>query len=97
MLSVRDLPCVFNLDAWYTQEESRVNFLSFRLKTIDITSISGSDDQMAMVKYLLQNARVIEALKIGIDGIEYEEKLEISKMLLMLPRVSKTCSVYLLA
>lgn len=91
-----ELPSVFNLDAWYAQEESRAGCLSYRLKTIKIAAFCGSDDEVDMVKYLLQCARVLEVLKVDTRHIQFqshEKELEIRKMLLALPRASNTCDV----
>lgn len=83
------------LDGWNPLEECRVICLSSRLKTIEICSFKGNEDQMELVKFFMKNAKCLERTKININNQRCEEKYEMSKRLLMFPRASKECTVVL--
>ncbi|GKV34437.1 hypothetical protein SLEP1_g42812 [Rubroshorea leprosula] len=76
--------------AWFPVEES--SCLSFSLKKIEILSFEGTDDELEMTEYFLRSARVLESMTIHLTA-KYEEQLEITKELLVLPRTSSECIV----
>ncbi|KAK7818462.1 f-box/lrr-repeat protein [Quercus suber] len=62
------------------------------LKKILIWQFQGQKGEYKLVKYLLQNASVLSVFCIkSHNNLTIEEELKISKMLLFLPRGSKTC------
>uniref|UniRef100_A0A2N9I8T2 F-box domain-containing protein n=1 Tax=Fagus sylvatica TaxID=28930 RepID=A0A2N9I8T2_FAGSY len=67
--------------------------LLFRLKKISIWEFQGKKGEFKMVKYLLQNARVLRMFRIRTNHLTKEEELKITKELLLLPRGSVTCQV----
>ncbi|GMY31382.1 f-box/lrr-repeat protein [Fagus crenata] len=67
--------------------------LLFRLKRISIWEFQGQKGEFKMVKYLLQNARVLRMFSIRTNHLTKEEELKITKELLLLPRGSVTCQV----
>ncbi|GKV34425.1 hypothetical protein SLEP1_g42799 [Rubroshorea leprosula] len=79
-------------ETWHALEELRVNCLFTCLKKIEIFTFKGNEEHMKMVEYFLKTASVLENLEIHIWA-KYEERLEITNELLMLPRVSKDCRV----
>ncbi|KAK7813772.1 f-box/lrr-repeat protein [Quercus suber] len=64
------------------------------LKKILIWQFRGQKGEYKLVKYLLQNASVLSVFCIkSHNNLTIEEELKISKMLLLLPRGSKTCQL----
>ncbi|GKV22701.1 hypothetical protein SLEP1_g32549 [Rubroshorea leprosula] len=86
-----DEPLKWNPDPWYELKDSGASCL-LSLKTIEIRSFEGSEDEVKMVEYFLENARVLEKLEIQIWA-EIERRFLISKQLLALPRASQKCRV----
>ncbi|GKV34441.1 hypothetical protein SLEP1_g42816 [Rubroshorea leprosula] len=84
--------CYWDLAAWSLLEASKISCFSSCLKTIKILSFNGYADEMEIVKFFLNSARVLGSMEIHIHA-NYEALPEIIERLLMLPRVSKECNV----
>ncbi|GLU23589.1 hypothetical protein SLE2022_395820 [Rubroshorea leprosula] len=82
-LIIEELPDEWVVHLWLVD----ITCLSFRLKTIEILSFKGEENCMKMVEYFLSTAKVLEKMTIHIKEGEAKQ-LQITKELLMLPRVS---------
>ncbi|GKV22703.1 hypothetical protein SLEP1_g32550 [Rubroshorea leprosula] len=82
-------------DPWYELKESEPSCLLFGLKTIEVVSFVGDEDQMKMVGYFLESATVLENMKIQIQA-NLGEQFMITEELLMLPKVSEKCRVIII-
>ncbi|KAL6188730.1 hypothetical protein ACLB2K_040121 [Fragaria x ananassa] len=105
---LEDLVLDIDFSSWYDEEyEGCVPFeppdivpicVVSHLKTVSITQITGHDDQLDMVKYLLRYGEVLRNMTIVTCGILLfktrhitEEKFQ--KEILMYPKISNTCDV----
>ncbi|KAL6185832.1 hypothetical protein ACLB2K_041955 [Fragaria x ananassa] len=105
---LEDLVLDIDFSSWYDEEyEGHVPFeppeivpicVVSHLKNVSITQITGHDDQLDMVKYLLRYGEVLRNMTIVTCGILLfktrhitEEKFQ--KEILMYPKISNTCDV----
>ena len=63
------------------------------LKEIKICGFTGSKDEVELIKYLLQNAEVLEKMTIKRRNLHLEEENEFLKKLLMFPRGSRASQI----
>lgn len=69
------------------------------LRAISIDNFLGSEDELAMLRYILKNSRVLEELELhhtahmGTKEVDLETKLCILKKISKLPRGSETCAI----
>ncbi|GLT86313.1 hypothetical protein SLE2022_044580 [Rubroshorea leprosula] len=81
----------WNPNPWYELRESGASCL-LCLKTIEVRSFVGAEDEVKMVEYFLESARVLEQLKIQIKAKPADQS-KIADALRSLPRVSQKCRV----
>ncbi|KAH9737004.1 F-box/LRR-repeat protein 13 [Citrus sinensis] len=78
-----DLVCV--------EPECAPHCLSSCVEVIEITNLKREDYELEMVRYLLENSKVLEKFSVGFAEDAPEDNLR--KEILMFPRGSKTCNI----
>lgn len=78
-----DLVCV--------EPECALHCLSSCVEVIEITNLKREDYELEMVRYLLENSKVLEKFSVGFAEDAPEDNLR--KEILMFPRGSKTCNI----
>lgn len=58
---------------------------------IEITNLKREDYELELVKYLLENSKVLEKFSVGF--VEDAPKDNLQKEILMFPRGSKNCNI----
>ncbi|KAK9268851.1 hypothetical protein L1049_000615 [Liquidambar formosana] len=80
----------------WTPPESVTRCLLFSLKRIKIWEFQGRREELKLVEYFLENAKVLHELQISTSSyMAKEQELELNKKLLTFPRRSETCKVIL--
>ncbi|XP_074271917.1 putative F-box protein At3g44060 isoform X2 [Silene latifolia] len=88
---------LLDYDAMYTvQPKIALDPFSSNIKTIEIRQFVGHKLELLLVKYLLENAKVLKRLiLVKCSSMKYEKELQVSKKLLKLPKASKYCIIEL--
>ncbi|KAK9715253.1 hypothetical protein RND81_06G152900 [Saponaria officinalis] len=66
---------------------------SSNVKTVEVGEFRGHKLELVLLKYLLENARVLQRLILIKDGtMEMRQELQVSEELLLLPKASTNCN-----
>ncbi|KAL5712063.1 hypothetical protein ACHQM5_014270 [Ranunculus cassubicifolius] len=91
------VPDMMPMDAyWKSKEFSTVDVLN-HLETVEFDNIRGSESELELVSYLLDNASILEWMNITFldKEITLETRMHICQKLLTLPRVSPRARIFL--
>ncbi|CAL5359105.1 unnamed protein product [Camellia sinensis] len=84
------------LEQFYWFEPQGVpSCLRCTLEEIKVSGIDGLQDELDLIKYFLENARVLENMTIGSRMLSIKEEAEFLRQLVRLPRCSKSCQIEL--